>query len=68
VDLGANYTFLKRENLSDPLTPLVETPRHMGRVSVTGAIASFLHVAGGVEFEAGRRTQNEASKYLDVPS
>jgi iron complex outermembrane receptor protein len=68
LDVGANYTFLKRENLSDPLTPLVDTPRHKGRVSVTGTIASFLHASGNLEFEADRRTQNEAGAYLDVPS
>ncbi len=68
LDLGANYTYLKRENLSDPLTPLVDAPRHKGRVSVTGRIAPFIRVVGGVDFEAGRRTQNEAGTYLDVPA
>jgi iron complex outermembrane recepter protein len=68
VDLGANYTYLKRENLSDPLTPLVNAPRHKGRVSMTGTMAPFLRLVAGVEFEAGRRTQNEGGTYLDAPS
>lgn len=68
VDLGANYGYLRRENISDPLTPLVDAPRHKGRVSMTGTIAPFLRLVAGVEFEAGRRTQNEAGTYLDVPS
>jgi iron complex outermembrane receptor protein len=37
-------------------------------VSATGTVTSFLRVVAGVEFEAGRRTQNEAGTYLDVPS
>jgi iron complex outermembrane receptor protein len=68
VDLGANYTFLRRENLSDPLTPLVDAPRHKGRVSLTGTIAPALHAVASLEFESGRRTQNEAGRFLDVPS
>jgi iron complex outermembrane receptor protein len=68
VDLGANYTFLTLENISDPLTPLLDAPRHKGRGSVTGTVAPFLHVVAGVEFEAGRVTQNEAGTYVDVPS
>jgi iron complex outermembrane receptor protein len=68
LDVGANYTYLRRKNLSDPLTPLVDAPRHKGRVSATGTVTSFLRVVAGVEFEAGRRTQNEAGTYLDVPS
>lgn len=68
LDVGANYTYLQRKNLSDPLTPLVDAPRHKGRVSMTGTIAAFLRVVAGVEFDAGRRTQNEGGTYLDVPS
>ncbi len=37
LDLGANYTFLDRDNISDPATPLVDAPRHKGRVSGDGA-------------------------------
>lgn len=68
VDLGANYTYLQRKNLSDPATPLVDSPKHKGRVSVTGTIVPALRVIAGIDFEAGRRTQNEASTYFDVPS
>ena len=68
VDVGATYTYLRRENLSSPLIPLVDTPRHKGRASVTGTLARFLHVMGSVDFEAGRRAQNEAGHYVDVPS
>jgi len=68
LDLGANYTFLERKNISDPATPLIDAPRHKGRVAVTGTITSWMRVIAGLDFEAGRRTQNEAGTYLDVPS
>jgi iron complex outermembrane recepter protein len=67
VDLGANYTYLNRQNISDPATPLVDAPRHKGRLSVTGTLAS-LRVMAGLDIESGRRTQNEGGTYLDVPS
>ena len=66
LDLGANYTFLNRENLSDPATPLVDAPRHKGRVSATVTVLPSVRVMAGVDFEAGRRTQNEAGNYFDV--
>jgi iron complex outermembrane receptor protein len=68
VDIGASYTYLRRENLSSPTTPLVDTPRHKGRASVIGTIAPFLQVVGSMDVEAGRRAQNEAGHYLDAPS
>jgi iron complex outermembrane recepter protein len=68
LDLGANYTYLKRENISDPSILPVDTPRHKGRVSVAGTITASLQVIAGVDCEAGRKTQNEASNYFDVPA
>jgi iron complex outermembrane recepter protein len=67
LDLGANYTYLSRKNLSDPTTPLVDTPEHKGRVSVIGAITPYVQAVGNIDFEAGRRTQNEGGTYMDVP-
>jgi iron complex outermembrane recepter protein len=68
LDLGANYTYLNRENISDPATPLVDAPRHKGRVSATGTLLPSLRVIANVDFESGRRTQNEGGTYMDVPS
>ena len=68
LDLGANYTYLERKNLSDPATPLIDAPRHKGRVAATATVASWMRLIAGVDFEAGRRTQNEAATYYEVPS
>jgi iron complex outermembrane receptor protein len=68
LDLGANYTFLDRDNLSDPATPLVDAPRHKGRVSMTATVLPTVRLIVGLDFDAGRRTQNEAGTYLDVPA
>jgi iron complex outermembrane receptor protein len=68
VDVGANYTYLHRKNISSPATPLVDTPNHKGRVSLTGTIAPFLQAMASVEYEAHRRAQNEAGHYLEAPS
>jgi iron complex outermembrane recepter protein len=68
LDLGANYTFLDRQNISDPKTPLIDAPRHKGRVAVTATLAQWMRVVAGIDFESGRRTQNEGGTYFDVPS
>jgi iron complex outermembrane recepter protein len=68
LDLGANYTFLDRKNISDPATPLVDAPRHKGRVSATLTVIPTVRLVAGIDFDAGRRTQNEAGTYKDVPS
>lgn len=68
LDLGANYTFLERKNISDPATWLIDAPRHKGRVSLTAAASPSVRLVVGLEYEAGRRTQNEGGKYLEVPS
>ena len=68
VDLGANYTYLHRKNISDPSVELVDAPKHKGRVSLTGTITPSLRLVGGVDYEKGRRTLNEGGKYLSVPS
>ena len=68
VELGANYTFLERKNLSDPTVPIVNTPRHKGMITATAQPAAFLRLSGDITYEAGRRTQSESGRYLDVPS
>jgi iron complex outermembrane recepter protein len=68
LDLGANYTFLDRDNITDPATPLVDAPRHKGRVSATLTVLPTVRLVAGIDFDAGRRTQNEGGTYLDVPS
>jgi iron complex outermembrane recepter protein len=68
LDLGANYTFLERKNISDPSVWLIDSPRHKGRVSVTATINPSVRVVAGLEYETGRRTQNEGGKYLEVPA
>jgi len=68
LDLGANYTYLDRDNISDPSTPLVDSPRHKGRVSIVGTVTPSIQVVGAIDFETGRRTQNDAGTVIDVPS
>ncbi len=68
LDLGANCTFLNRENISDPSVPLINAPRHKGRAAVTATVARWMRVVAGIDVEAGRRTQNEGGTYFDVPS
>jgi len=68
VDLGGNYTHLRRENISDPTIPLLDAPEHKGRVAATATVTPWMRVIAAVDFEAGRRTQNDAGTYLDVPS
>ncbi len=67
LDLGANYTYLRRRNLSD-LTPLVDSPRHKGRITATGTVTASVRLLADLEFEKGRLTQNEAGTYLNVPA
>lgn len=66
TDLSFNYGYLDRANLSDPSTPLVDTPRHKGMIGVTVSPVPRLNLSGIVSFETGRRTQNEAGSYIDV--
>lgn len=68
VDIGANYTYLKRKHITEPANELVDTPRHKGRVSATAVLAPFARLMLGVDFERDRRTQNEAGAYKDVPA
>ncbi len=68
VLLSANYTFLDRNNLSDPDVRLVETPRHKATVSATVPVLPQLDLMSFAQFEAGRLTQNHAGRYMDAPS
>lgn len=69
VEFDASYTLLDRNNLSDPLTRLVDTPRHKGRLSAVVALPGpSLRLMVTADMESGRQTQNEAGAYLDVPS
>ena len=67
LDLGANYTYLDRNNISDPSVPLVDAPRHKGRVSATVTVVSVgeHHRAASISRRDGV-TQNEAGNYKDV--
>ena len=68
VVMSANYTFLDRNNLSDPEILLVETPRHKAAVSATVPVLPQLNVMTFVQFEADRLAQTQSGRYLDVPS
>jgi len=68
LEIGFNYTYLDRDNLSDPATPLVDTPAHKGLASVTVEPVRPLRLMGYVDFEAGRQTLNEAGHLYDVGS
>ncbi len=68
LELSANYTFLDRDNLSDPAVPLTDTPAHKGMVAVSVTPVAAVRVSATVEYDAGRQTLNEAGKLFDVPS
>jgi iron complex outermembrane receptor protein len=68
VDAAANYTFLERNNLSDPDLPLIDTPRHKARVSMAATVIPSLQLVAGLDYEAARKTQNDSGAFLDVPS
>lgn len=68
VTLSANYTFLDRDNLSDPDVRLVETPRHKGALSASVPVLPQLALSGFVQVEADRLAQTQSGRYLDVPS
>ena len=68
VLVGGNYSFLDRSNISDPATPLVDTPRHKAALSGTFPVLDALRVMAYVQIEADRKTQNEAGTYFDAPS
>ena len=68
VEIAFNYTYLDRENLSDPSTPLVDTPRHKGLASVAVEPVQPLRLMGYVDFEAGRQTLNDAGHLYEVGS
>jgi iron complex outermembrane receptor protein len=68
LELSANYTFLDRDNLSDPAVPLTDTPAHKGMVAVSVTPVAAVRVSATLEYDAGRQTLNEAGKLFDVPS
>ena len=68
VEIAGAYTFLGRDNLSSPSTPLTETPRHKALVSVMAGPFARIRGMLSVEAEAGRETLNEGGHYYDVPS
>jgi iron complex outermembrane receptor protein len=67
LDLSANYTFLHRKNNSND-TPLVGTPKHKGRASLIATPFPFLQLVASVDYEVGRRAQNEAGNYHNIDS
>ncbi len=67
VTVSANYTFLDRNNLSDPDVRLVETPRHKAAVSAAAAVLPHLSLSGFVQVEADRLAQNSAGRYMNAP-
>jgi iron complex outermembrane receptor protein len=68
VLLSATYTFLDRNNLSDPDVRLVETPRHKATVSAAVPVLPQVSLSAFVQFEADRLAQNSAGRYMDAPS
>lgn len=68
VLFSANYTFLDRDNLSDPDVRLVETPRHKATVSANVPVLPQFAVTSFAQFEADRLTQNHAGRYMDAPA
>jgi iron complex outermembrane recepter protein len=66
VDVNFNYSFLRRKNLSNPAVLPIDAPRHKGLFSVTVAPISQVRVMGIVEFESGRKLNNQSGGYVDA--
>lgn len=55
----ANYTYLNRENISNPTVIFVDTPRHKIYSFATYRLFSRATLSADVSYEAGRYYQNE---------
>ena len=60
LDGALNYTYLNRENKSDPLTILTETPRHKLFASLGYSPIGRLRLLSVLQMEAGRYNLGEA--------
>ncbi len=60
LDGALNYTYLNRENKSDPLTILTETPRHKLFASFGYSPIKRLRLQSALQMEAGRYNLGEA--------
>jgi iron complex outermembrane recepter protein len=68
VELGGNYSFLRRRNISDPSVLLVDSPRHKATFSAILGAGLPVRAILTVDAERGRRTMNEAGTYYNVPA
>ncbi len=63
-DTEAGYTYLNRNNTSNPEIMPVNTPRHTVYGSLIWRPWRRLQLLGGIRYEAGRWTQNDAGRLL----
>ncbi|MGH8017796.1 MAG: TonB-dependent receptor domain-containing protein [Opitutaceae bacterium] len=54
LNLGANYTYLERENLTNPLVRLTDTPGHKLFAFVEARPTAALTLLGSVEYNSSR--------------
>lgn len=62
---GINYTYLDRDNLSNPAIPLTDTPRHKVFLFVGWKLADAWEIQGTVDTENGR-TVARGNGYADI--
>jgi iron complex outermembrane receptor protein len=67
LEARVGYSFLHRQNRTDPPVPLVDTPRHK-----LFAVAQFrpnraLAVVGSLRWDSGRLSQNDAGRVDTLP-
>jgi len=58
------YTFLNRRNISRPAIPLVQTPRHRGRLAASMRVGRGILLASETQLEDGRWVLNEGGRYV----
>jgi iron complex outermembrane receptor protein len=63
INAGANYTFLKRENISNPEVLFLDTPVHKIFVHADVAPVGMLNVTGSMEYNSDR---NSSSDGVDI--
>jgi iron complex outermembrane receptor protein len=60
------YAYLNRRNVSQPGIPLVQSPRHRGRLSAMWRLPRGILLAGETQWEDGRWALNEGGRYVRV--
>jgi iron complex outermembrane recepter protein len=66
VDIDFNYSFLRRENLSNAAVVPIDSPKHKGLFSVNVAPIAPVRVLAIVDFESGRMLNDQSGGYVEA--